>query len=207
MDKNKSEYRGWIYLYKNKINNKMYVGQTSNLALRKQQHKSASHNKYPIDKAINKYGIENFEFQVLVEICRMSYQEYKKDIDELETFYMNKFRNEGFVLYNMTKKGGGNTWANYNSKRVYTNVSESQKDKIKQALKKYYSKHSGRSMVGELNTHSRCVDVIDITTEDIIKTYKCGKYACQDLNMNYSTFKSKMRNGGIKIDNLLYVWS
>lgn len=61
----------FIYIYTNKINGHQYVGQTNNLQKRFNGHKSDSYNKnshsydYPLHRAIRKYGLENFTFEVL----------------------------------------------------------------------------------------------------------------------------------------------
>lgn len=63
-----------IYKIKNKINGKIYIGQSSNIEKRWDEHKRAVHYQsqhtyeYPLYRAIRKYGIENFDFCV-IEIC------------------------------------------------------------------------------------------------------------------------------------------
>ena len=65
------EDKKFIYVYTNNINGHEYVGQTNNIQLRFNGHKSDSYNKnshnynYPLHVAIRKYGLENFTFQVL----------------------------------------------------------------------------------------------------------------------------------------------
>ena len=58
-----------IYKVTNKINNKNYIGITSNpIDVRKRQHKYNSKNpKYIFHKAILKYGWENFIWEILEE--------------------------------------------------------------------------------------------------------------------------------------------
>ena len=141
MNKTNPEYHGYIYLYKNQINNKMYIGQTSNLKQRKAQHKNKSVCTYPIDKAINKYGIQNFTFEILEEVLAKSYKEYKQKIDSLETFYIHKYRELGNTLYNLTKDGGGNTWAADNQERVYLPLSNKQKEILSASLRNYFKEH------------------------------------------------------------------
>lgn len=71
------DYRGiktkGIYLIKNKVNNKIYVGSTSTgFSRRWSQHKTYlrgnKHHSRHLQNAWNKYGEENFEFSVLEEI-------------------------------------------------------------------------------------------------------------------------------------------
>ena len=59
-----------IYLITNRINGKQYVGQSINLIKRWNQHKTESRRNVPrtiIDKALKKYGIENFDFDIILE--------------------------------------------------------------------------------------------------------------------------------------------
>ena len=61
---------GYIYRFRNKINGKVYIGQTIDLNRRYKDHLYyAQHNPVQqIHKAIAKYGIENFDFSVLHKI-------------------------------------------------------------------------------------------------------------------------------------------
>lgn len=64
----------YIYVYTNKINGHQYVGQTNDVRKRYNGHKSNAYNKkdrqynYPLSGAIRKYGIENFDFEVIEEV-------------------------------------------------------------------------------------------------------------------------------------------
>lgn len=90
-----------IYRLRNKINEKNYIGQTTNFKRRMIRHKADSKHPEPIYKvhrAIKKYGIENFEISVLEECT-------EEMLDEREIYWISHFDsfNNG---YNMT--GGGN---------------------------------------------------------------------------------------------------
>ena len=65
-----------IYLIRNKVNNKVYIGQSIDIKRRIKEHiRSAQPEKYnkkserdsntPIHRAMQKYGIDNFEIQIL----------------------------------------------------------------------------------------------------------------------------------------------
>ena len=100
-----------IYKYTNKLNNKVYIGQSINLERRKYAHKSSAFNKNAVDydsqfhQAIRKYGYENFSYEIIAEI---SSEEYSKEmLDGLEKYfiqYYNSFKNG----YNSTEGGEDN---------------------------------------------------------------------------------------------------
>lgn len=83
-----------IYKITNRINNKCYIGQSVDIKARLAHHKSDAYNeklpkyRYPLYRAIRKYGKENFDFEVL---------ELVEDIDLLtqrELYWYNKFDNK-----------------------------------------------------------------------------------------------------------------
>lgn len=57
----------YIYQITNLINNKIYIGQTNNIKKRWSNHKNCNSPKMVIAKAIKKYGVENFKFEILLE--------------------------------------------------------------------------------------------------------------------------------------------
>jgi group I intron endonuclease len=92
-----------IYAIRNKINQKMYIGKSINIERRFWSHKNSlskpERNKKQTNRflwnAVQKYGIDNFEFLILESITH-------KDDDylaELELFYMD--------FYNSTDKDHG----------------------------------------------------------------------------------------------------
>lgn len=56
-----------MYLYQitNLINNKLYIGITNNYKKRWNNHKCCNSPNMAIAKAIKKYGVENFKFELL----------------------------------------------------------------------------------------------------------------------------------------------
>lgn len=55
----------YLYMITNKINGKRYIGVTNNIQKRWSNHRSKINNKTVIGRAIQKYGAENFNFEVL----------------------------------------------------------------------------------------------------------------------------------------------
>ena len=99
-----------IYFFRNKINNKYYIGQA--LCIKK-RFKSHCHSisidaNYPIYKAINKYGESNFEFGIIgvFKIPQLK-EELKRKLDILEIKYIKEYNSYGINGYNQTKGGDG----------------------------------------------------------------------------------------------------
>ena len=88
---------GWCYrmigIYKitNLINQKVYIGQSRNIKERWKQHRYAylelreKEKDYPLYRAMRKYGLENFSFEVIEE-CQI------KDLDEKEIYWINFYK-------------------------------------------------------------------------------------------------------------------
>lgn len=74
-----------IYIIKNKINDKVYIGQSVNSAQRWRAHLSNARLKTKwsaIDFAINKLGAENFYYEII---------EITEDFDNRETYWIQKY--------------------------------------------------------------------------------------------------------------------
>lgn len=71
---------GWIYLIKNKINSKCYIGQTRQKKVETRWKSYKYYHTGYIGNAIQKYGIDNFEFSVLHELPN----EKLDDMEKLE---------------------------------------------------------------------------------------------------------------------------
>lgn len=101
---------GGIYMIKNIISNKFYIGSTNNFKLRKNAHfsalKSNSHANSYLQNAYNKYGIDNFEFIVLEILSDLS----RKNLCIVEQEYFNtKERSRMYNLTFIADGGGGET--------------------------------------------------------------------------------------------------
>lgn len=77
-----------VYKITNKINNKTYIGSSSNYLSRWQSHIEASRRpahqcyNYPLQKAFRKYGIQNFTFELLKDgfLTRYDAEEYEQQM-------------------------------------------------------------------------------------------------------------------------------
>lgn len=101
---------GIIYKAVNKINNKVYIGQTVKLLkIRIIEHINSKDNCY-FHKAIRKYGKDNFEWEIIEE-C-----ESKAELDEMEFHYIKQYNSFGIDGYNLTFGGLGNSGRKFDDK-------------------------------------------------------------------------------------------
>jgi group I intron endonuclease len=137
-----------IYLIRNKINDKKYIGQSTNIENRWSHHKSRSiSNHYSlVHRAIKKYGIDNFEFVVL-EYHDSYSKNLTKILNEREKYWISKLDTivDHGKGYNLTYGGDSRG-----------NLSELTKTRISDALKKVprtkeWSKNIGLSRKGVPN--------------------------------------------------------
>jgi len=165
-----------IYLIKNKINQNCYVGLSSNIELRWNNHILRSKNQnsreynYPLMRALRKYGEKNFDFTILEEI--QSYdidylnQKEKMWIEKYDSFKNGYNQTSGGDCTTMDKNGEKHwnhslsqedvedirhRWAacNESVREIYIDY----KDKIaKTGFKKIYSWQTWKDILPELNT-------------------------------------------------------
>jgi group I intron endonuclease len=175
-----------IYIIKNLVNNKIYIGSSVNIGNRFNQHKNSlrknkHHNKY-LQKSWNKYGEENFEFIV---IERHSYPE--KILGR---------ENKCILLYNpeynsvrVNKEGRF-----FLSEETRKKISESNKGKSHGVKGQKPSKEtilatieSNKKRTGEYNPNSK--KVINIITKEV---FNCARQAAESIKVPKSTLLSKL---------------
>ena len=90
-----------IYKIENKLNGHCYIGQSINIEERWKIHKNSIYNcivyDYPLYKAIRKYGIENFSFEIIEECI-------EKELNDKEVYWIKQY-NSFFNGYNQTMGG------------------------------------------------------------------------------------------------------
>lgn len=92
---------GYIYVIRNIVNNKIYIGQTrTSIEQRWQEHvRHSNYGNQLINRAMKKYGIENFCIEEL-ECCDIS------DLDYKEIYYIKKFNSTNKDIgYNVSLGG------------------------------------------------------------------------------------------------------
>lgn len=155
-----------IYKITNKINNKVYIGQ-SHRKLEERIKQYSDDTKYrtkkirAIIKAMRKYGFENFEFEVIEDNINN-----QCELDELEKYYIKKYdsvRNG----YNYTSGGGGGI----HSEETRDKISKSQMGELNHMWGK----------CGKLNSTSK--RILEITTGNY---YDSAMLASKELNLCFS---------------------
>ena len=96
---------GYIYKYENKINHKVYIGQTVDLYARKASHvNKAKTVKSKFYNAVRKYGWDNFEYAVIAHVEAEDIKELSSLLDSLEEQYIEQY--DSYVHgYNATTGG------------------------------------------------------------------------------------------------------
>lgn len=122
-----------IYIIKNRINDRFYIGSSIDIKHRWQEHISSanSFSKYPIHNAIRKYSKNNFSFKIL-EICN------KNDLLKKEQKWLDK-KSNNILCYNIAK----------NAKAPMLGRKHTDKTKQKISLKKKYISEETRKLLGK----------------------------------------------------------
>ena len=110
---------GYIYMIRNLVNDKKYIGQTINPKARKNRHfgdlKAGVHDNPHLQKAFLKYGINNFNFEVIdkIEFSKQS------ELDQLEINYIKKY-NSYLEGYNCNPGGQGEkaNWSKFTDEDI-----------------------------------------------------------------------------------------
>lgn len=109
-------YEGFIYEIYNNVNDAKYIGQTVRTVRdRFWQHKKdakAHPDLTSLYRAMNKHGLQNFNFKVLEQYAYESLEELKDKLNEREIDLIKNYKEQNIRLYNMTKGGdnAGNTY-------------------------------------------------------------------------------------------------
>lgn len=124
-----------IYKITNKTNNKFYIGSSINLEERWYSHKRAleakEHHSIKLQRAWNKYGKENFSFEILEKIFlddSKTSEFVKKTLVDKEQYYLNtllfaneknnKFSKLGYNIYRVAYSPIGNLHSKKTKKKM-----------------------------------------------------------------------------------------
>lgn len=172
-----------IYKYQNKINGKIYIGQSKNIENRKAAHTTRTFNNSNwnteynsiIHQAIRKYGIDNFDFEIIEE-CLIS------KLDEKEIYWIDYY-NSYYNGYNITKGGKSGSYFLYNDTII---------EKVVDLLKNTELTHSEISNITGLensyisnirNGKYRVLNSEVYPLRPLNKIYSKEKYCCMECGI------------------------
>lgn len=191
-EKYKDDYG--IYGIINKINGKVYVGQTGERFLRRYWHhqwklRDNSHDNVYLQNAWNKYGEDNFDYVILEAVSDSSL------LDELEIKYIDYYKKNN-LSYNMLLGGGG---------RRGFKMSENAKKIIAEKNRQHMlgTKHSEetKKKMSETRSGRHINRSTDILNQDIVRNIKLllisGKTASEvskELEIDYKLINNLISN-------------
>ena len=136
---------GVIYVIRNKINNKLYIGQTTEKGGfgRRYRYNLAknTHNKH-LKSSIQKYGIENFEIDEEFDIAYS-----KEELDKLEDLYIKIF-NTTNQDYGYNLKYGGSSGKC--SEQLKEQMSQNRKGKLMGKDNPFYNKQHSKEIMDNI---------------------------------------------------------
>ena len=184
---------GYIYKITNKITKLSYIGQTIlDLEDRWRRHCSQRSNCRYLKFAINKYGIESFEFK-LVCIC------FDNDLNKYECFYMNKYNTLVPNGYNL-REGGNNGRHNDETKRKISEALKNRTDIVrsKSQLGKPHTEEVKRKISQSLMGRKFSSEIKDKMSKTKIKhnVFKIDKETGEVLEI-YNGYTEAANNVGI----------
>lgn len=187
---------GYIYMIENQINGKKYIGKTDrdDPYIRFKEHiynsrqQNGEYDHYPLYRAINKYGVENFTFNIIEETDNTSEREI------YWIAYYNTYYGDG---YNATLGGDGikvGTKKIKRNRKKTGNASTVKRLRIKldeDAVIDYYINVANRTMLKTAQYFNVCIKVIrrilvenNIPITDAAEIGKRHSHAVVQLDMD-----------------------
>lgn len=175
--------KGIIYMVTNKINNKIYIGQTINtLTRRKNNHIGAAQrnqdNLY-FHRAIRKYGEESFKWKVVEEIISENLEELKEKLNNKEIYYISLYNsNNTNIGYNLTQ--GGDSYSEQVQNYWDSEKSNDYRKELKERMSEYWSNEDNKKKHQEwMNNYYQTEEGINQAKRhsDFMKNYYNGENA------------------------------
>lgn len=185
---------GFIYKITNDINNKGYIGLTfkEDPFERWKKHISdyqymTKYSKRPLYIAMQKYGIQHFHFQVLIE------QEDEEKLKELEKYYINLY-NTYLNGYNATLGGDGHQQISLDQKKEI--VSLYQKGQSINSLAKTFNHRT--TTISNILQEFNCKQRDDFKPKKVLQLNKQTGQVLNQFNsfLQAAKFLNKTGNGG-----------
>lgn len=217
-----------IYMITNRVNNKKYIGQSTNVVRRLNSHRWVkSENPQAINIAIQKYGIENFTFEILEE-CDESDLEVREKYWCNEVYECSTYSPYGYNIAPAggAYKNGGIVVTCYNLQgekiKTYPSIKAAAQElkcnphAIEQALDNYT--RSSQNMLwctgiketcvpANINSHHGAYKKVDVYDENLnfIHTYETITEAAKAHNCNLTGAYVSYSNPGLRCKYLYFV--
>lgn len=175
-----------VYYIKNLINNKIYIGQSKNVKDRLSRHKSKlkykKHENSYLQRAVNKYGIDNFEFKII------EFVDFEI-LDEREIYWIN--------FYNSTLRSNGYNIEGGGVKNK--EVSEEMRINKLGMKNPMYGKHHTGKVIKKMTISSRGMNnKLSVKDVETIKIALCNgesqKTLAKKYNVDHTTI-NKIQTG------------
>ena len=225
-----------IYMYINTINGKRYIGQTVNFNKRHNEHIYMSNNKQykqynlPIHCAIRKYGMDNFQIDILAQNI-----DDKQERNELEKSFISYFNTlcKNGIGYNVAEGGYNNPFAGKTDEEmeeIRSKMSNSRQgenapcfgkkwsDETKQKMseskkgKKISEEHKRKisnGLKGKYtgNKHPNAVKVVQLSKKyEFIKIWDCVKIASDILDISNSAIHNCLSGRTISAGGFIWIY-
>jgi len=186
---------GFIYIIRNTINNKVYIGQTKvSVEIRWQEHlRHAKYGDQVINRAMRKYGVDKFYIETL-EICDINIIDYR------EMYYID--------LYDSTNKSKGynvsiggktpkfkrkalsiSTLVDLYKNQGFTLDEIAKKFEVTRYIITTELRNAGVEIKERYKEEEKFNKVSKVTLLKALQEYKSLRKAAKSLNMNYTTFR------------------
>lgn len=197
-------YTGWIYKWTNKVNGKVYIGQTMNKRGYKErwsQHislaKRETNPKNYFYNAIRKYGSNGFEKEILFEVHESTHIKLKNKLDKLEIKEIKKYGAFDYKRgYNSTMGGESTIWSLPNGddrlkkiKKIWEKRGEELKEKLS---KKVVLLTESEELIQAFSSIKECSDYLKISENSIVYICRGGKFRKAGI---FERGGGKMRDG------------
>jgi len=160
----------FIYKITNKINGKIYIGQTSrNIKERWYSHCNRKDSIAPLTSAIKKYGKQNFDLEIIEKV------KISKQLDIREKFWIKEFNSLAPNGYNLFD--GGNKHKKASSKLR-------KKLSLAKLGKKYGSRKKGSGDNISIGKGSTSFKVYKKNDNEFVGTWINRSKCAEDLNLN-----------------------
>lgn len=195
--------RWGIYKITNKVNGKFYIGSSRNIDKRLREHKRELrlniHINPHLQSAWNKYGSENFTFEIIL-LIENEEEKTNKKLRDIETDYILKTKcSEDEYGYNIIKGGRGSLNIPCSEKTKHK-ISEANKGKIAWN-KNTPMEEEQKILLKQIKTelYGKAIDVYSLNGEFIetipsireaSRLYKCGRNTIQTC-LNGTTLPKK----------------